>query len=185
MTCPVEITVTQIQADIAYTGVGALVTYDPLPVVVTFDELVCPVVPAAPAPPPTGGSCCPIKITAGEDIPAGAVLAVDSTGAIKARGTNASNRWRPVAVALRAATAGRRVRAVTGGLVGVLFTVAPAAASNGAGVFLSSSSPGYGTLTPPTGSGVTVVRIGTLVGADGSDLTPGIVFEPSIVARRP
>jgi len=64
------------------------------------------------------------------------------------------------------------------------FLVAPLVANNGDPVFLSSTS-GAATLTPPTTSGNAVVRVGTLVGADGVSLNPDVQFRPQFVALIP
>lgn len=67
-----------------------------------------------------------------------------------------------------------------GGLYPILFDVIPAAADNGSRVWLSTTD-GKATLTPP-GNGWAQSFVGLLQGADGSTITPKVLFQPRLVA---
>lgn len=83
-----------------------------------------------------------------------------------------------------ALSATARCNTVHGTRVPVRFAVAPTAINNGRPVFLSST-PGVATLTPPIGSGTTRYQIGILVGADGADTTPDVIWAPQYISRTP
>jgi hypothetical protein len=65
----------------------------------------------------------------------------------------------------------------------VRFDTPPAASDNGKVVFLSET-PGRGTVGPP-GVGFCVYRIGILLGADGTTLTPEVLLQMQLVALQP
>jgi len=83
-----------------------------------------------------------------------------------------------------ALSATARCNTVHGTRVPVRFAVAPLAINNGRPVFLSST-PGVATLTPPIGSGTTRYQIGILVGANGADTTPDVIWAPQYISRTP
>jgi hypothetical protein len=80
-----------------------------------------------------------------------------------------------VGIANGSASQGDSVKIVSDGLVGVKFSSPPASTSNGQNIFLSTTN-GIATLTPPSGSSNSVIKIGKLVGADGSNSIPNVVL---------
>lgn len=68
----------------------------------------------------------------------------------------------------------------TAGEASVLFGSAPASTENGKQVYLSTTD-GTGTTTIPSASGNTVVKIGKLKGANGSDSTPTVVLNIQVM----
>ncbi len=66
--------------------------------------------------------------------------------------------------------------------VPVKFSAAPANTLNGSVVYLSTTA-GLGTTTAPSASGDTVFRLGYLIGADGSDATPDVIWAPQFIAN--
>jgi hypothetical protein len=126
-------------------------------------------------------------VTSGEALVLGDIVTFDSSGdAIKASAaTWAAGDGLPAGVALSAVGAAALVDlAGAGDLVPILFGAAPAGASNGDPVFLSTTA-GQGTLTPPSASGNVVFFIGVLQGADGADTTPDVVYQPHYISRIP
>ncbi len=86
-----------------------------------------------------------------------------------------------VGIASTAAGAqGNPLNVATGGETSVLFASAPASTDNGKQVYLSTTD-GTATLTAPTGSGQTVVRIGKLKGGNGSDTTPTVILNMQVL----
>jgi hypothetical protein len=70
-----------------------------------------------------------------------------------------------------------------GSLVSVLFAAAPAAASNGLPVYVSTTA-GQGTLTAPSGGSDKVTFIvGILQGADGATTTPKVIWMPQFISK--
>lgn len=65
----------------------------------------------------------------------------------------------------------------------VRFNTPPAASDNGKVVFLSET-PGIGSIAPPS-AGVCVYRIGILLGADGTTLTPDVLLQMQLIALQP
>ena len=101
--------------------------------------------------------------------------------AVKAR-ANSSAGSEVVGVALSAAAAqGNSFNVGLTGLLSTTFGSAPAATLNGARVFLSAATAGKATLTAPTASGSTVVELGKLKAANGSDATVPILFNPNVI----
>ena len=84
------------------------------------------------------------------------------------------------------AAGGSNVRTVTvpGSRVPMRFAAAPAAASNGGRVYLSGTG-GVATLTAPTTSGNAVFFVGYLIGANGANTTPDVIYQPQFIARIP
>jgi hypothetical protein len=123
---------------------------------------------------------------AGESVVIGDVLTLDSSGDfILASSVFSSNRWKVLAIAVSAATATNPVSVVpTGSLVQVKLGAAPAGASNGQPVFISSTN-GEATLTPPISSGNVIYVVGFLQGANGVTTTPDVLFQPDYVSRLP
>ena len=86
-----------------------------------------------------------------------------------------------VGIATTAAGAqGSALTVATGGETSILFSSAPASTDNGKQVYLSTTD-GTATLTPPSSSGQTVVQLGKLKGADGSDTTPTVVLNIQVL----
>jgi hypothetical protein len=92
-------------------------------------------------------------------------------------------RRRVIGIALGAAAVGNPVNVHQGfgQPVSALFSVAPLAVDNGKTVYLSITN-GFCSTSPPGGGGATVFEIGTLIGADGVDTSPTVVFAPRYVA---
>jgi hypothetical protein len=74
-----------------------------------------------------------------------------------------------------------QVFSYVGQQVPVLFGSAPAAADNGKRVYLSTTA-GQATLTAPSGATTTQFMIGILIGGDGADTTPEVIWMPDFVA---
>jgi hypothetical protein len=129
-----------------------------------------------------------ITLTAGVNITAGDVVALNTSGqAILAdANTGTDSDAYVIGVAATTATAGNPVRVftVTGSLIPVQFVAAPAAALNGSVVFVSQTA-GRGTTTAPTGGGNIIYKIGILQGADGADTSPNVIFQPQYLSKRP
>jgi hypothetical protein len=83
-------------------------------------------------------------------------------------------------IALGGASQGDNVKVAIVGETGVKFASAPASTENGKKVYLSGSS-GTATLTPPSASGSIVVKLGTLIGANGAESVPTILFRPQFM----
>jgi len=133
-----------------------------------------------------GGGASQTTLVAGATVAEGDVLTVDISGdAVQAGSSFAADNWRVVGVALASVVITQVVDvSLAGSLVPVLFGTAPAAASNGELVYLSSTL-GEATLTPPIASGNVVYIIGTLQGGDGADTTPDVLFQPQYLSRIP
>lgn len=81
------------------------------------------------------------------------------------------------------ATSTARVFSNNGQIIPVRFAAAPASSNNGFPVYLSTT-PGVGTLTAPSGGNdkVTFV-VGILIGADGADTTPDVIWMPQFISK--
>jgi hypothetical protein len=81
------------------------------------------------------------------------------------------------------ATSTARVFSNNGQIIPVRFAAAPASSNNGFPVYLSTT-PGLGTLTAPSGGNdkVTFV-VGILIGADGADTTPDVIWMPQFISK--
>lgn len=125
-------------------------------------------------------------LVAGEGLSVGHPVVLDSSGeVIRASSSIVGDNWRVVGMVRTAALIGAPVEVFTkyGAIASGRFGAAPAAASNGQMVFLSSTT-GQVSLLPPTATGNAVFSVGILQGADGVTLTPLIVFRPQLVALR-
>jgi hypothetical protein len=130
---------------------------------------------------PTLGVTTSVNLALGDVValdnsaPSELVLADPSTGL-------SPDRYNAKGIASAAALAGTtaNIYSIPGQQVPVRFTSAPAAASNGSRVYLSTTA-GAATLTPP-GTGNAVVLLGILVGADGVTLTPDVLTDFSVIA---
>lgn len=81
------------------------------------------------------------------------------------------------------ATSTAKVFSGQGQIVPVRFAAAPAAASNGLPVYLTTT-PGVGSTTAPSGGNDKVTFIvGILIGADGADTTPDVVWMPQYISK--
>lgn len=129
------------------------------------------------------------SFVADEAISAGAlvrvVLSTDSgltPGRVINANAGAENDAEVVGVALAAAASqGDSVDIITSGEASLLFASAPASTDNGKQVYLSTTD-GTATLTAPSSAGDTVVRIGKLKGANGSDTTPTVILNIQVIA---
>lgn len=127
-------------------------------------------------------------VVADEAISAGAILRFvtsDDSGLTPGRVVNANaddaEDAEAAGIAVSAASSqGDSTTMATGGEIGVLFSSAPASTDNGKQVYLSTTD-GTATLTAPSSVGDTVVRIGKLKGANGSDTTPAVVLNIQVM----
>lgn len=133
----------------------------------------------------TGGG---VTLIAGATLAAGEAVRIDASGewqlADANSGTTTDGLVVGVAVQPIVATNPAQAYTLVGSLVPMLFGAAPAGASNGNTVWLSTVA-GEVTLTPPTGPGEVLFSMGILQGADGADPTPLVLFNPQLVAVRP
>jgi hypothetical protein len=117
---------------------------------------------------------------AGENLTAGDVVRFDITtnpGRVLKAQANVVGNADAAGVAKATVTAGSSATIYTAGSVPLGFQAAPAAASNGARVYLDPSNAGKGTTTLPTASGQTIYLLGHLVGGTGADSTPSVVLD--------
>lgn len=125
--------------------------------------------------------------TAAEAISAGQVVYSTTTASnVGVADADATGKKHPVGVAIAAVSSSAvgHFATVPGTKIGVLFAAAPAAGSNGSVVYLDTVA-GNGTLTAPSASGSSVFRLGILIGADGADTTPNVVWQPQFIANIP
>ena len=116
------------------------------------------------------GSGAGLTLTAGEVITAGEIITIETTtGDAVLADSNTGTTLDGLAIGV----------AVFGAA-----DAAPAAASNGSPVFVSTTA-GEATLTAPTGAGNVVYLLGILQGADGADTSPLVLFQPQFIAVRP
>ena len=126
-----------------------------------------------------GGSFSPCtdvvrKFVLGEDCVAGDVIRsansfdapVVNGEALKALATN-DYQSDAVGVVFEDGVAGDEVRVVFDGSINLTFSSAPLISQTGSDVYLDSNTAGVVTLTAPSGTGRSVVRIGKLLFADG------------------
>ena len=112
--------------------------------------------------------------TLGEDCVAGDVVRPASSldapivngQAVKAKATN-DYESDAIGVVLQSGVAGTQVRVIILGSQSLTFSVAPLISQTGSDVYLDSNNAGQVTLTAPSGSGRSVVRIGKILFADG------------------
>lgn len=129
-----------------------------------------------------------IELTAASNLAPGELVQIDTSGQAALADNNTGNVLDAFVVGasvdtvLAGATA--RIASIQGTLVNVTFSAAPAGASNGSEVFLSST-PGVATLTAPSASGETVFSIGILAGANGVLTEVPVYFSPRLVAVIP
>lgn len=124
-------------------------------------------------------------LVAGEAISVGDLVTMSAGGlALKARAGHAFGRYRVVGVALATVMPGAMLSILIDEehVVPVRFAVAPGAGDNGSWVFLAATA-GLATLTPPTGTGNHIIRVGILRGADGSTVTPQVFYRVEHVGR--
>jgi len=126
-----------------------------------------------------------LPFVAGEGLVLGDALKIDSAGeVVKASGVTAAGTSNVDGISRSTVLSGALVDVyVTRGVsVPHNFSVAPAGASNGSTVYLSTTA-GRATLTAPVAAGSTVFQLGTLVGADGIDTSPNVLFKPQLIAQ--
>ena len=142
-----------------------------------------------------GGSTDALTVSAsgvaGEALSAGDVLRFDRSGTgtsgrlLKARAVSPTSGVEADVAGVAKTSAGGAGSAITYYLIGeipVTMDAAPAASANGSRVYLSPSTAGRGTLTPPSGVGEAVTFLGFLTGADGASLSPACVLRPTLIA---
>lgn len=120
--------------------------------------------------------------TAGEAISQYNVVCVSGTsGKIFKADADVVGKIYPVGVCLNAPAGDGSAAIVAWGAVSpVTFTAAPASTLNGQPVYLSLTA-GSAQTTAPTGSGEAVSLLGYLIGANGSDTTVKIVWQPQFI----
>lgn len=136
----------------------------------------------------SSGKAAGIELVAGEALVAGNPVRINASGeVVKAdadTGTT-TNAW--VIGFNRAAVAAAgvaQILSVPGTLIPMKFAVAPAGASNGSLVYLSTVA-GDVQLTPPSGSGSVTYTVGILQGADGATTTPVVLYLPQYQSKKP
>lgn len=126
--------------------------------------------------------------TAGAAITQNDLVTLDSAGdVVPASSSIAGGKWDVVGIAQASVLSGSPVDVITldGSSASMRFGSAPAAASNGSRVFLSTS-PGVATLTIASlGSQNVLFSVGILQGADGATTTPKVEFRARHVAHLP
>ena len=128
------------------------------------------------------------SVVADETISTGAIVRLvtssDGGGLTPGRVLNANANAEADAEAIGIVTSGGSqgdsLTMVTAGEADVLFAAPPASTENGKQVYLSITD-GTGTTTPPSSSGDTVVKIGKLKGANGSDSTPTVILNIQVM----
>ena len=145
-----------------------------------------PAGPPGPPGPPGAPGAGNLTFTAGAALTIGDIVAINAVGeAIEATSTFTGDAWRAIGVATtNAAPAALVTVAQDGTLVAVTFSAPPAAASNGDYVFITTT-PGIGTLTPPSTSGEVIYIIGILQGANGLSTAPLVLIKPQYISRIP
>ncbi len=105
-------------------------------------------------------------LVANENLLVGHIVRTISDGAdgIIAKADNSTNHV--IGVCTAGSTAGGKIEIAQSGLTSVLMDSTPASSDNGKIVFLNGN--GQGTLTAPTASGRYVIKVGFVVGANGS-----------------
>jgi hypothetical protein len=128
-----------------------------------------------------------LSFIAAATISKGDVVALLSTGEVApADATFSIGLWRVFGIAETSVLAASMVRIATfvGRRVEVNFTSPPSAVNNGDYAFLSTT-PGKVALTPPLGTGKVRFVVGVLVGADGLDTNPTVLYQPAYFSRSP
>lgn len=132
----------------------------------------------------------PLFLEAGEEILKGHLLRITNLGKVRPAFCNVGSeapedirKSRVVgSVSARYDTGeSARIYATAGTLINVRFSEAeiPISTNNGNLVYLSSV-PGEGTLTPPDTPGSVVFSVGILQGANGTNVSPKVVFQPKL-----
>jgi len=123
---------------------------------------------------------------AGEDVTAGELMRMDDSGlnpgtVLRACAINSES----VAIGVTASSsaAGASVPVVHNGTVSVLFQAPLAVADIGRTVYVSPTMSGRATLTPPSTSGQSVVKVGTLVSTSAGSSTGNVILALILVAR--
>jgi len=127
----------------------------------------------------TEGSALTYVGTAGEAVVTGAPVRVETTGTpaeVLASQATTLPAADTIGIVKTGVASGASVTVYTAGNVAVKFGTAPAALANGSRVYLDPDTPGQATLTIPTASGDSVVLLGRLTGANGSNTTPTVLL---------
>jgi hypothetical protein len=124
--------------------------------------------------------------TAGENLATGEILRIDDPainpgGVVRARALNSEGL--AVGVAAATVTSGSSVGVIFNGTTTVLFEAPLSVSDIGKSVWVSPNLSGRATLTPPSASGQTVMKVGTLVSATGGASTGTVILALSLSAR--
>lgn len=124
--------------------------------------------------------------TAGENVTAGELVRMDDSGVnpgavLRARALNSESV--AVGVAASSAASGASVPVVYNGTAPILFQAPLALADIGKTVYVSPTVSGRATLTPPSTSGQSVMRVGTLVSTSAGSSTGSVILALMPVAR--
>jgi len=123
---------------------------------------------------------------AGENVIAGELMSMDVSGnnpgtVLRARALNSEPL--PVGVAGSSAAAGASVPVVTNGTLPILFQEPLTLADIGRPVYVSANVSGRATLTPPSMSGQSIVKVGILVSTSAGSSTGFVILALMPVAR--
>lgn len=125
------------------------------------------------------------EAVAGEALAVGDVVCIANDAGTpkiyKADATTSTNKYLAVGVCGRAAAANGDPTLVSFGLTSATFGSAPAAADNGIKYVYLSETAGQATVTAPTTSGSSVIRLGVLYGANGADTLVRIAWQAAFV----
>ncbi len=127
------------------------------------------------------------SFVAGEALAAGKCVSVfwdAASSSTRVRAVRAALDDHIVGISTSTASAGANVSVGLVGSFAVAFSAAPAAASNGQWVFADPNSNGGAVVSRPT-SGVNLMRVGFLAGADGVTVTPTVIFSWAFIAALP
>ncbi|NBO57037.1 MAG: hypothetical protein EBU84_21140, partial [Actinobacteria bacterium] len=129
------------------------------------------------------------EAVAGEALTAGDVVCIQNDAGTpkiyKADATTSTNKYLIAGICGRTAAVNGDPTIVATGLVSATFAAAPAAADNGVSYVYLSETAGQATLTAPTASGSTVMRLGVLYGGNGADTTVRVLWQPVYVGANP
>ena len=123
---------------------------------------------------------------AGENVIAGELMSMDVSGnnpgtVLRSRALNSEPS--AVGVAASSAAAGASVQVVTNGTLPILFQAPLSVADIGRTVYVSPTVSGRATLTPPSTSGQSVVKVGTVVSTSAGSSTGNVILALIPVAR--
>ena len=88
-----------------------------------------------------------------------------------------------IGVAAASGSEGDTISVVLNGVVDITFAVAPTADQIGADIFLSSTNQGKVLVTPPSGSGISIVKVGKVLFGDGAATTQPCKVDVQLIAQ--